>query len=446
MTHLRKLLQTLLILTLAFTVFTKPTMAQTSSSFVEALTSPGANLQKMIGGDSLVKGYQKGSPGILTSLIPSINIYLTGYIDPITGEHKMANSAVMQLASATTALYQPSTSSTQYLAYIKQKISSPTAYAAPLPTGKDVISPVITLWESMRNLSYVFFVIVFVVFGFMIMFRSKLNPQTTINIQLALPKIVIGLILVTFSFAILSFIVDLAFLGNALASKTIGSSITSFGYTWKDFENPDGLGFVGDFLTTYGEGPDAAQNILRGGLPGAFTKILTSLVNAFSAPESLILLIIGFTLLGAVFKIFFALLAKHVIILLSVIVSPIVLTFSSLSFNSSPVQFLKSFLSACLVFPATTIALNLAAFFAQSNITISGISTTIAPFTIGEIDGIHADNIIKSLIGLGILMFTSTLPEIIDNALGLKQGAFSAGTQELKRSLSKVPLIGGLGG
>ena len=40
----------------------------------------------------------------------------------------------------------------------------------------------------------------------MIMFRSKLNPQTSVSIQLALPKIVVSLILVTFSYAFIAWL------------------------------------------------------------------------------------------------------------------------------------------------------------------------------------------------------------------------------------------------
>jgi hypothetical protein len=46
----------------------------------------------------------------------------------------------------------------------------------------------------------------------MIMFRAKLNPQTVISVENALPKIVVALLLITFSFAIAGFLIDLMYI------------------------------------------------------------------------------------------------------------------------------------------------------------------------------------------------------------------------------------------
>jgi hypothetical protein len=51
----------------------------------------------------------------------------------------------------------------------------------------------------------------FVVVGIMIMMRTKVNAQTIITIQSALPNLLITLILITFSYAIVGFMIDLMY-------------------------------------------------------------------------------------------------------------------------------------------------------------------------------------------------------------------------------------------
>lgn len=80
-------------------------------------------------------------------------------------------------------------------------------------------------WRGFRNISYILIVLVVIVFSFMIMFRVKLNPQTVISVQSALPKVITALILITFSYAIAGFAVDLMYVVSglfALLLKTVG--------------------------------------------------------------------------------------------------------------------------------------------------------------------------------------------------------------------------------
>jgi hypothetical protein len=71
------------------------------------------------------------------------------------------------------------------------------------------LSGVDVLWGRVRNIAYVMFVIIMIVIGFMIMFRSKIGGQTMVTIGNAIPNVIIALVLVTFSFAIAGLIIDL---------------------------------------------------------------------------------------------------------------------------------------------------------------------------------------------------------------------------------------------
>ncbi len=87
------------------------------------------------------------------------------------------------------------------------------ANAQVVGSGAAVLSPIITLWQVSRNISYIIMIIIFVVIGMMVMFRTKINPQTVITAQAALPGLVLGLVLITFSYFLAALVTDTAFLG-----------------------------------------------------------------------------------------------------------------------------------------------------------------------------------------------------------------------------------------
>lgn len=76
-------------------------------------------------------------------------------------------------------------------------------------TGFDSIKPLLSLWKAFRNIVYLVFVIVFVVIGVAIMLRIKIDPRTVMTIQNQIPKIIVGILMVTFSLAIAGFLIDL---------------------------------------------------------------------------------------------------------------------------------------------------------------------------------------------------------------------------------------------
>ncbi len=103
----------------------------------------------------------------------------------------------------------------------------PNTYAAE-GMGFAAIKPLMNLWKIFRDVSYLLIVLVLVSIGFMIMFRMKLNPQTVISVENALPKIVITLLLITFSFAIAGFLIDLMYLSIALMISVISNNNTYY--------------------------------------------------------------------------------------------------------------------------------------------------------------------------------------------------------------------------
>lgn len=95
--------------------------------------------------------------------------------------------------------------------------------------GFSRLAPIQPLWKLTRNIAYFFFVIIILIAAFMIMFKVKMSPQAVVTIQSALPKIVVTLILVTFSYAIAGFMVDLIYVVMGLFSQFFTPIVTNYG-------------------------------------------------------------------------------------------------------------------------------------------------------------------------------------------------------------------------
>ncbi|MFW5703631.1 MAG: hypothetical protein ACOCXQ_02250 [Patescibacteria group bacterium] len=99
----------------------------------------------------------------------------------------------------------------------------PQTYAAE-GIGFAAIKPVSTVWKVFRDASYLILVLVIVSIGFLVMFRTKINAQTVITAEEALPRIVITLLLITFSFPIAGFLIDIMYFVMALMISLLGGA------------------------------------------------------------------------------------------------------------------------------------------------------------------------------------------------------------------------------
>lgn len=94
--------------------------------------------------------------------------------------------------------------------------------------GYATLGVVQTIWVAVRDMAYFLMIFAFIIMAFMIMFRSKTSPQTVITVQSALPRLVLILILITFSYAIAGFVIDLAYLSVGLVA-ILGSTLSNLG-------------------------------------------------------------------------------------------------------------------------------------------------------------------------------------------------------------------------
>ncbi len=90
-------------------------------------------------------------------------------------------------------------------------------------------SGIVSLWRITRNISYFILILVTIIMAFMIMFRVKISPQTVITIQSAIPKIIIALVLITFSYAIAGFLIDLVYVVMGIIAAILNQACI---FTW----------------------------------------------------------------------------------------------------------------------------------------------------------------------------------------------------------------------
>jgi len=406
--------------------FPKPVQA----NFIDAIQSTEYNLESFVGGKNLLD--PQAPTGILPSVSDTIHIYVAGAVDENGQLLTSGGTGAASMAISSLYNHRPASTAT-YLAYLKQNLNpaSP-AFAATNP-GSLFTAPIIKLWALNRNIAYLFFIIIFVITGFMIMFRAKLNPQTIIGIQQALPKIIVALILVTFSYAIVGFIIDLVYILNNLI----------FNVYWKILnistsEQAHQIHFLNILVEGQGQWPSIWESFLQ------IFALEKTIGDSSTALSRLFDLILALTLFGVAIKIFFTLLTKYVILILQAAFSPFIFLFTAFPGDTSSVaKSLKSILSAALAFPAIYFILVLSgALLTTSSVTPIKELIGLPPFNQGPTSFIGEVATISKFAALGILMTAPTIPQVIDKALETQPAPVD--TSQIAGALRKIPIIGGL--
>jgi hypothetical protein len=323
--------------------------------------------------------------------------------------------AIGGVSKLMTAMYTPPTSSTQYLADLGSNLGlvSP-AYAQSVGgSGEGVIRPILVIWQATRNIAYLGFTFIFLVVGFMIMFRKKLNPQTVITVQQALPGLVIGLILVTFSYFISALIVDLtfilmefvAYLFQSLGGNIIGELVTT-SKTDNLIEISKKIIWNAEHITKLGGGVQTAFQSATKDLPinGAIGGILGGLV--------LVIVLIG--ILIQMLRILLALVTAYVTILVITIFSPLIILMASIPGRGNVLSlWWKTLLANILIFPAIFATFLFAGFFIKET-NPSNFTQTLPLF-----QG-FSTQVIGLIIGYGAILAAPAIPGMVKSALGVK--------------------------
>lgn len=359
------------------------------------------------------------------------------------------------------ALFNPPTSTAQYLAKAGERMGIlRTAYAqtASVPgSGAGVIDPVLNIWQVTRNIAYLGFIVIFLVVGLMIMFRQKINPQTVISAQQALPSLIIGLILVTFSYFIAAFIIDFSFIGTRLVAQifvqagkntfnetqindfaTQGNILQMFWSVKMDARDPKIEKSIDSIVKDVDQqfvGFNAIPAIIMGVLglllavllPGVGWAIGGAMVGTgvilggagggglVGGIVSMILpAILVIALLIQAVKLFIGLLTTYIQLLIMTAAGPLLILASSIPGRGGAMSmWLKSLVANSLVFPAVFAAFMFAG-------VILGYPATGASGATPPLFGNIPVDLVRVLIAYGIILGTPSIPDMVRQALGVK--------------------------
>ncbi|MCX7928508.1 MAG: hypothetical protein N2558_02380 [Patescibacteria group bacterium] len=198
-------------------------------------------------------------------------------------------------------------------------------------TGFRGLSPVRGLWQAARDVTYVLIVLVIIFLSFMIMFRMQISPQAVVTVQSSLWTVFKTLILITFSYAIAGFAVDLMYIIIGLISITF----TQTGIFVSNNQNPaltiyqvlvngpGGLGLIG-FLLGYFQSFVAAYSFVLFTPEANLVSILSTSVSIGLFKPILVVLVIvlSISLLFIFFKVSWILIKSFANLLLLVILGP----------------------------------------------------------------------------------------------------------------------------
>ncbi|HKY74409.1 MAG TPA: hypothetical protein VJ246_03810, partial [Patescibacteria group bacterium] len=378
---------------------------------------------------------------------------LSGAGTGILGSKESGNvtGAVPQIGNVMAAMISNPPASTQvWLADILQHSPIiPQAYAQGI--GFRALDPVLPIWKAFRDLAYVFYVIAFVIIGFMIMFRQKLGGQTVVTITSAIPNLIITLLMITFSYAIAGFMIDLMYLSIYIiigllqaqgllqdtyrsvcpgaAAETCQISPQNIALSNNIFFNGiqmifGGTGPGADGASVVGNSAQAVGDLVAGFFSFSTNADVQGAINTLVGGSTSVIayLIFAIAIFFAVVKTFFQLLMSYVTFIVGVILSPIQLITGAFTGKTDFWQWIKNMLASLAPFPVVITMIFFAMILSGPS---AGGTGTEAGFLAPQISLFNADgtgNIgaIRGLIAIGVLMLMPEAVKLSKEWIGAK--------------------------
>lgn len=473
----------------------QPSFAQTTPSYVP--TSQAALDNNLAPGvPHNLKTYTQSA---LIEVLSALTCQLAGY-DPTAVDHKCLNSdprtgqlsytapnsnllsGVVFLVGQTTL---PPVHFGDSVAYLQQNFHGATEHAyAANGAGFDSLSPLLGIWSAFRNVVYLLFILVFIIVGLAIMLRLKIDPRTVMSVQNQLPKIIINLILITFSFAIAGLLLDLMWVliyliinfMNQIDPKILPSTVTAH-----LFDNP--IGFFNQIIDVKGTAAGvgrAFQQILQGiltpqtfgvanpsstsscdnsigglfctlgndigGVVSALGDIGAHVEGIFGFLVSWIVGILGtviitIAILIAMVRLWWSLLQSYVYILINTIIAPFTIFGGLLPGSKAGFgAWIKSMLSNILVFPTVIAVLLLGKAIMDALGNSGGAGLFLAPLigtpSITGVAGAGGNEFgaikdpLGMVIGFVILLITPKIADTVKQAIGAADFKAASGVFE----------------
>lgn len=319
--------------------------------------------------------------------------------------------------------------------------------------GFDLLRPILGFWQWTRNIAYAFFIIILVVIAFLILFRQSLGGQEIVTVANSLPSILISLVLITFSYPLSAFFIDLVTIGSNFLQSVMITAEGSPGGSIQDLsggisENtepnlkhlqPDDpqMGIFSIWGTSNAnicadqgckvislipEIPDPTISNFVGGI--------AELLGNGLDQNGLIRLLLSLIALTASFKLFLALLNNYIILTTMPIFSPFIFLVAALPDRRSSVigNYFKTLLAASLIFIIVYgVFLFLVLVGNSEDLTPAfqqaGTITWVPPLIgYASTDGTIQPGLYKTIIVYGLFLFTPSIADLVKNNLGVPTG------------------------
>jgi len=403
--YMRRILSTVLFLFFAVG-FLQPVWAVPSSikavqdfenGVIQSEVNKQPNLQAFAGKDNLGA---IGS-GLLCNLVTCDDI-----------QPYVAGGAIESAGSAIAYLYAvPPASAQVYVADLARTagfgLAEP-AYAQGI--GFASLNPILGAWKIFRNVAYALYVIIFVVVGFMIMFRQKIGGQAAVTVQQALPSIIISLLAVTFSYAIAGLLIDVMYLLMYLIVGLFGTS---------------GDKINGNFLTLAGSLLFGGVQIGAGGAGKVISDFVNQLVGngtiaqiATVVSQLTLAIVLAIAILIRIVQLFFELLKTYVELILGITLAPLLLMAGAIPGKPTFGMWIRGLLGGLSVFP--TILVLLVIFDQITNSATANNSTIyggfMPPFIITS--GGFSGPLFRFLVGTGIIILMPDFVAEVKKTIG----------------------------
>ncbi|MCL5970872.1 MAG: hypothetical protein M1450_05235 [Patescibacteria group bacterium] len=399
--------------------------------------------------------------GILIDILSAFSCQLAGVdpvnpdgkclgVDPQTGKIgfvEQGNGGVVGvMGGMISMLYTPPIHSTDFIAYMGNNfgIAKHTYAAQDCKAGYGFcsISPLSKIWSGFRNIVYMIFVLLFVIIGIAIMLRIKIDPRTVMTIENQIPKILIGIILVTFSLAIAGFLIDFMYMGIYLVFNIFTGtgvlttdSLTKVYTTTSSFQTRTSIGVFNEMFGFID---------LTGNISVRVADLISSLVqgapgNPFNTPvigeglkwipAGIAYFIVLIALLWAMFRLWFQLLLAYFGILVDIVTAPFWIMAGSMPGGFGGVSlWFRDLFSNLLAFPTTIVILLLGRSFIDAFGSAHDKGQTIfVPPMVGNFNGA----LFGQLIGLGTILIAPKALDYMRNALKAPKFDFSPITNAL---------------
>jgi hypothetical protein len=420
------------------------------------IVTPAVNAQNTVDGgyaEALEDCRDNGSVALechskIVDDVPKYN-FIEGVVGPVEGltvspdiwkrnpryaQTLLQNSAIGKVNQTIVAMYlNPPANTVAYILDTGQSLGFIPKKTYAQGVGFAGLSPLLPIWKIFRNIAYVLLAFVMVIVGFMVMLRKKIDPKTVVTVQNALPKVIVTLILITFSYAIVGIMIDIMYLIIFLAVslfKTTGllpdpaalSKLAGYDSIEK-LMSTGGLFSV--FNTSFpflqeGGILDLSADIIGwtwakaavAGLGGAFAFLLFpplgALGLAYVGAPVVIAFIVAVALLFIFLRLFFMFFSAYIQIILSLLFGPIQLLGEALPGSHSFASWIGNLVSNIMVFPISAVMIMLAMMMA----TIADNSNTAAAIWTPPLATLPGGSVrsISALFSIGLL---ATIPSIV---------------------------------